>query len=269
VEAAPDSFKTHLTVATTTAFLAPDDWNRAVGEADRALAILNPLPDSENVGRAYRNAAMIYRELGEQLAAKKPVGAIGAGTSPEQWYRKALAAALRSEKIEAAFDANYRQENTRHGRPGLSSMPSLLYLEMGRIYTRLGEQGNALAAFERGLALEAAPELLEEAAAVYQETGDPRRAAIALEESYTVDSNRPVLGKLVELYGKIDPGGCAISREGSNTALNPDCPLVHGDICTASRNIAGTYARRGQPFEAEAVRKRAIEYLGCAPELVN
>jgi tetratricopeptide (TPR) repeat protein len=269
VEAAPGSFKTHLTVATTTAFLAPGDWDSAIHEVDRSLEILNPLPDSQNVGRAFRSAAMIYREAGEQLAAKKPVGTIGAGTTPEQWYRKALTAVLRSERIEKAFDENYRRENARRGRPGLSAMPSLLYLEMGRIYSRLGEQGNALAAFERGLALEAAPELLEEAAAIYQHLGDPKRAAIALEESYTVDSNRPVLGKLVDLYRQIDPGGCSVSREGANTALNPDCPLVHADICMASRNIADTYARRDQPFEAEAVRKRAIEYLGCAPQLVN
>ena len=269
VEAAPGSYKTHLAVATTTAFLTPDDWDRAVNETDRALAILNPLPDSENVGRAWREAAMIYREVGEQLAAKKPVGAIGAGTTPDQWYRKALAAALRAEKIETLFDARYRDENARRGRPGLSSLPSPLYLELGRIYLRLGQQPDALAAFERGLSLEASPELLEEAAALYDQAGDPKRAAIALEESYTVDSNRPVLGKLVDLYRQIDPSGCSISREGANTALNPDCPLVHSDICTASRNIALTYQRRGQPFEAEAVRKRAIEYLGCAPALVD
>jgi tetratricopeptide (TPR) repeat protein len=269
VEAAPGSYKTHLTVATTASFVTVDDWERAVQETDRTLAILNPLPDSENVGRAYRLGAMIYREVGEQLAAKKPVGRFAAGTTPEQWYRKALAAALRSEEIEQVFDENYRQENARHGRPGLSSMPSPLYLELGRIYLRLGEQGNALAAFERGLALEASPELLEEAAAIYQQVGEPKRAAIALEESYTVDSNRPVLGKLVDLYRQIDPGGCSVSREGNDSALNPECPLVHADICQASRNIAGTYVRRGQPFEADAVRKRAIEYLGCAPELVN
>jgi hypothetical protein len=78
-----------------------------------------------------------------------------------------------------------------------------------------------------------------------------------------------VLGKLVELYTQIDPGGCSVSREGGGAAINPDCPLIHGDICTASRNIALTYANRGQPFEADAVGKRAIEYLGCAPELLR
>jgi len=268
-EAAPGSYKTHINVATTTAFLTADDWDRAIGESDRALAILDPLPDSKNVGRAYRDAGMIYREVGERLASGNPAGTAAAGTAPELWYRKSLVALLRSERIETAFDEDYRRENDRRGRPGLSAMPSRLYLEMGRTYLRLKDPGHALAAFERGMALEALPELLEEAAAAYQQAGDPRRAAIALEESYTVDSNRPVLGKLVELYQQIDPGGCAVSREGGGAALNPDCPLVHGDICAASRKIAQTYASRGQPFEAGAVRKRAIEYLGCAPDLVQ
>ena len=268
-EASPGSYKTHINVATTTAFLTPDDWDRAIIEADRALTILSPLPDSKSVGRTYRDAAMIYREVGERLASKSPAGTSAAGTSPEYWYRKALAALLRSEKIELVFDENYRQENARRGRPGLTAMPSRLYLEMGRVYMRLNDLGNALTAFERGLALEAAPELLEEAAAAWQQAGDLHRAIIALEQSYTVDSNRPVLGKLVELYGRIDPNGCSVSREGGGAALNPECPHVHADICTASRDIALTYSRRGQPFEAAAVRKRATEYLGCAPELVN
>ena len=269
VEAAPGSYKTHINVATTTAFLTSDDWDRAIREADRALAILDPLPDSKNTGRAYRDAGTIYREVGERIASKNPAGTASAGTTPEFWYRKSLGAVLRSEKIELAFDANYREENARRGRPGLSAMPSRLYLEMGRTYMRLNDLGHALSAFERGLALEAAPELLEEAAAAYQQAGDLHLAAIALEESYTVDSNRPVLGKLVDLYAQMDPAGCAVSREAGQSALNPDCPLVHRDICAASRSIAQTYANRGQPFEAGAVRKRAIEYLGCAAELVN
>jgi hypothetical protein len=78
-----------------------------------------------------------------------------------------------------------------------------------------------------------------------------------------------VLGKLVQLYERIDPNGCSVTRQGESAALNPDCPRMHADICLASRNIAATYARRGQAFEAAAVRQRAIGYLGCAPELLQ
>jgi tetratricopeptide (TPR) repeat protein len=269
-EASPGSYKTLMNVVTTSAGLTQDEWDLAIRDAQRALAILDKLPDDKNVGRAYRDAGMFYREVGDRLASKNPAGVASAGTTPDYWCRLSLSALLRSEKIELVFDENYRAENARRGKPGLTAMPSILYLELGRTYMRLKDLGHAVAAFERGRVLESAPELLEEAAEAYRQAGDPHAAAIALDEAYTVDSNRPqILGKLVDLYGKVDPTGCAVTRDSGGAGLNPDCPLVHADICAASRNIAGTYVRRGQPFEAAAVRKRAIEYLGCAPDLVN
>jgi hypothetical protein len=67
----------------------------------------------------------------------------------------------------------------------------------------------------------------------------------------------------VELYGQIDPAGCAVSHEGGGVSLNPDCPLVHSDICSASRNVIGNYLRRGQQFEADSIRRTAEKDLGC------
>ena len=68
---------------------------------------------------------------------------------------------------------------------------------------------------------------------------------------------------------EIDPRGCAVSREGGTMGLNVECPLVHGDICRASRNVAATYVRTWQHAQAAAIRRTAIQDLGCAPELLN
>ena len=104
----------------------------------------------------------------------------------------------------------------------------------------------------------------------YLAAGDLRKAAVALVEALAVDSSRAQLTpKLVELYAKIDPEGCAVSRENFTPSLNVDCPLVHGDICAASRNVALSYMRTGQHVESAAIRRTAIEDLGCAPELLN
>jgi tetratricopeptide (TPR) repeat protein len=262
-EASPASWKTHMAVANSTPGLTPDDFDRGVREAVHALTILDPLPDDKNVGRAYRDAGVLYRDVGDRLAANQSAGLVAAGSTPQFWYQKALAGFLRSERIETVFERQYQAENARHGRTGLSAMPSKLYLELGRAYVRLKDLQHALSAFERGRVLESDPALLEELAAIYQEMGDLHKAAIALAESYTVDSNRPVLPKLVQLYGQIDPAGCSLAHDAGGTAINPDCPAVHKDICDASANIEATYLRRGQPFEAGAVHKRAVEYLGC------
>jgi hypothetical protein len=118
--------------------------------------------------------------------------------------------------------------------------------------------------------LESDPDLLEELASAYRTAGETRKAAMALVEALAVDSSRMQLAsKLVELYSEIDPSGCAVSREGGTPGLNVDCPLVHGDICTASRNVAATYLRTWQYEHAAAIRRTAIQELGCAPELLK
>ena len=270
LEAAPGSFKTNISAAATTALLTQRDWDNTVREVGRALAILDSLPDVQNAGIAYRDAGVVYRNLGDKVASSNSAGNASAATSPEYWYRKSLNALLRSEKIELAQDDRSRPENQRRGAPLLTWTPGALYLEMGRTYLRLADSPDALAAFERGRMVESDPDLLEELASAYLAAGDLRKAAVALVEALAVDSSRAQLTpKLVELYAKIDPEGCAVSRENFTPSLNVDCPLVHGDICAASRNVALSYLRTGQHVESAAIRRTAIEDLGCAPELLN
>jgi len=117
--------------------------------------------------------------------------------------------------------------------------------------------------------MESDPALLEEASAAYAAVGDPRKAAQALVEAMAVDPSRVTLTpKLVELYGQTDPGGCAVSR-GNPPGLNPDCPLVHADICSASRNVIANYRRRGQQWEAGKIRAVAMRELGCSAQSVE
>src|ERR1017187_975188 len=164
------------------------DWDRAVGQVDRVLAILDKLPDLQNVGEAYQQVGVFYRNLGIRLSSPDPAVRSGAGSA--YWYRKSLNALLRSEKIELAQDEITRAENARRGKPGLTFVPSALYLQMGRTYQKLGDPGHALAAFERGRALESDPDLLEELASAYGAAGETRRAAMALVEALAVDSTR-------------------------------------------------------------------------------
>jgi tetratricopeptide (TPR) repeat protein len=258
VEAAPGSYRTHILAAFMALPLTRENRDRVIANADRALAILDGLPDSENIPEAYRDAGTIYRVVGE------------AGANPEHWYRKSLAALLRSERLELARDKIYRRENAARGSPGVSFLSSGLYLELGRTYNRLSDPRRAVSAFERGRAQASDPDLLEELAGAYEAVGETRKAAMALVEALAVDSKRNRLhGKLVELYGKVDPQGCSILREGGQLSLNVDCPLVHGDICSASRNVAAGYDRAGMASDAAFIRGVAARDLGCAAELLR
>ena len=267
--AAPGSYKTNMAAAANTFIASQEDMVRSIRYADRALAILDELPDAQNAAGAYHDAGIFYRNAGDRLMPPGQAGKTPATPEALSWYRKSLSALLRCERIELAWDERYRAENAQHGKPGLTSLPGKLYLDLGRTYMRLADSQHALAALERGRNLESSPDLLEELAAAYRAAGDPRKAAQALVEALAMDPNRPVASTLVELYGQIDPQGCSVTRQPAGNVLNPDCPLVHGDICTASRNVIGNYLRRGQQFEAASIRRVAEQDLGCAPALLQ
>lgn len=268
--AAPGSYKTNMAAATGTLLATQEEVARAIHYSDRALAILDGLPDSENAPAAYQDAGILYRRLGDTFASNAAAGKRSAGPDALYWYRKSLTALLRSERIELLWDARYRAENAGRGNPGLTSLPSDLYLELGRTYLRLSDSPHALEAFERGRTLESTPELLGELASLYRAGGEWHKAALALMESLAANSNQPeASAMLVDLYGQIDPQGCAVSRQGGALSPNPDCPLVHNDICAATRNLIGNYLRRGQQYEADSVRNLAEQALGCAPGLLN
>jgi protein O-mannosyl-transferase len=269
-EATPGSYKTNMGAAANTFIATQGDMVRSIRYADRALGILDGLPDTQNSARAYQDAGIFYRNAGDRLASQGGTGKGPAGQEALNWYRRSLQALLRSERIALAWDERYRAENAQRGRPGLTSLPSRLYLDLGRAYLRLSDTQYALAALERGRELESAPELLEELGSAYRAAGEPRKATLALVEALAMDPNQAqVAATLVELYGQIDPQGCAVTRQGGTPGLNPDCPLVHGDICAASRNVIGNYLRRGQQFEADAIRRTAEQDLGCAPGLLR
>jgi protein O-mannosyl-transferase len=255
-DAAPGSYKANMAAATAPYLATDQDFARSIRYAERALAILNGLPDSQNSATAYRDAGIFYRNVGDRAASQS--------AEAMAWYRKSLDALLRSERIETVWDERYRAQNAARGKPDLTSLPSALYLALGRTYLRLGDAARAQAAFERGHTLESSPELLEELAKLDQAAGDARKAAAALVEALAVDPSRTdLIPMLAELYGRIDPSGCAVSHEGGGIGLNQDCPLVHSDLCSASQNVIGNYLRRGQEFEADSIRRIAEKELGC------
>jgi len=268
--AAPDSFETNMAAATSTTLTSAESVTRSLRYAERALAIVDGLPDSSNLPTVYSDAGTLYLHVGDLIASKDASAMAAAGADALVWYRKSLDAFLRSERIELVWDSRYRTENAALGRSGLTSMPGKLYLNLGRVYTRLADQPQAVAAFERGRALESAPDLLEELGFAYRAAGEPRKAAQALVEALAMDPNRPrVASSLIELYGEIDPHGCSVTHEGGAPSLNPDCPLVHGDICAASGNAMRNFLRRGQREEADSIRRVAERDLGCPAGLLD
>jgi tetratricopeptide (TPR) repeat protein len=257
-QASPASYKTHNSLATTLIAVKGAGMDRAVSEADRSLAILDPLPDQRNISAVYANAGLCYRMKGDSLA---PPGG-------DTWYRKSLDALLRGERIDAVYNQEIRRENAARGKRISRSGWVPLYLELGRTYLRVAEPRKALEALAFGRSLRPDPEFFTEMSAAYRAMGDPQQAAISLIEGLAMDStNTQFASELVNLYQQTEPQSCALRNVGGSVSLNLECPLVHSQLCTASRNVALLYRQRGQGTAAASTVRSAVNDLSCPAQL--
>jgi len=253
-EAAPGSFKPHSSLAG----ILPD--SAATAEAERAMQILDPLPDERNNARAYVDVGVCYRREGDRTAARNRREA-------DSWYRKSLDALLRAESILRTFDRVNQQENLRRGRGKTSFGWWALDLELGRTYLRLSQPRDAIEAFEQGRLRALRPELFEELANAYLAMGTPRQATVVLTEAVWLNPDQPRLAsELLELYRQTEPRSCAVLESGSTRSLNMDCPLVKDRLCTGLRDLARLAAAAAKPELAAQVEGVASREMGCPAE---
>jgi tetratricopeptide (TPR) repeat protein len=258
VKVCPLSYKTHIALASILSAAKGAGLDNAVSEAGRSLAILDSLPDQRNTSSVYANAGRCYRIKGDTLAT--PQG--------DYWYRKSLETLLRGEIIDTIHGQEIRRENAALGKRIAGYGWAPLYLELGRTYLRVSEPRKALEALEFGRTLQPDPEFFEEMSAAYRDMGDPQQAAITLIEGLGVDPNHTQFAsELVALYQRTEPQSCAVRNVGGSLSLNLDCPLVHSQLCAASRNVALLYRQRGQESMAASTARSAIGDLGCPVEL--
>ncbi|HYW45649.1 MAG TPA: DUF1736 domain-containing protein [Bryobacteraceae bacterium] len=257
-EVCPASYKTHLHLASAVISPQGEGMDRAIGEVNRSLAILDGLPDDRNVPQVYSLAGLIYLMQGELEAAR------GSGAESRQWDQKALDVLLAGERVDRAAAQQLRRDSQLRGIVISASGWYPLYLALGDAYLRLSDPRKAMEAFEYGRIIRPAPEFFEDMSAAWRAMGDPRQAAITLIEGLLVDKSYTRLGsELVELYRQTDPGSCALGDAGGTPSLNPACPLVHDQICTAFRNVKRLYVQMGQEPMAASTGRRAVSEAGC------
>jgi tetratricopeptide (TPR) repeat protein len=255
-KASPASYKPHTYVASYLLTAKEPRLDNAAGEAGRSLAILDPLPDPLNTVQPYLIAGVSFRTKGETLPPNSP--------RARDWYQKSLDALSRGERIDLGPNQRLSPEVLARRAWLSNSDSSGLYLELGRTYLRLSQPREALETLAFGRLLRPAPEFFEEMSAAYRALGDPQQAAISLMEGLAVDpTHTQFISALVALYRRTEPQSCAIRDAGSSVGLNLDCPLVHSQLCTASRNVALLYRQKGQDALAAATARAAIQDLAC------
>jgi len=256
VEAAPRSFKARFLLAASLLDSGPAQLDRAVQETDRTLAILNDLPDEKLTPKPYEVAGICYRMKGDSLAATNSSAAAG-------WYRKSLAALLKGVRVEQAENDQIRRLNEAYGKNATPNGWMSLYAELGRTYLRLGQPDAAIDVARNARARRPDPEFSNELSQAWQAKGDSGQAAMALMEGLVLDPNASQLAAaLAELYRKTAAGSCAIANSAAG-GINLQCPLVHDQFCSASRNVSLFYQQRNQAAKASATVRSAIQDFGC------
>jgi hypothetical protein len=157
-----------------------------------------------------------------------------------------------------------REANLARGKNMVLHSWASLYLELGRVYLRLKQPDQALAALAVGRARQANPEFSEEMARAWFAKSDWQHAAVAVMEGIVLNPGASNLaGELLEIYHREAPQSCAAA----NSTIDMQCPLVHDQLCEATRNVALEYQRNAQAGRANATVRTAVQQLACPAEL--
>jgi tetratricopeptide (TPR) repeat protein len=244
-QSCPNSYRPHEHLANSLASPPRKDFDAAAREAERAIAILQPLPIEDRVAVAYATAGFCYRVKGD--------------------YPKALAALLEGVKIDQANDREFARVNRAAGKVVGPSRAVQVYLELGRTYRAMARYPEALEALGASNWSDPQTEFFEEISKTHLATGNKAEAVVALLEGITMGASEQsrLAAEVVELYRQNSPQSCALS----GASINFGCPLVRDQLCLAGRNAALDYRRMHRDREAADTATGAIRSLGCSPEL--
>jgi tetratricopeptide (TPR) repeat protein len=273
VEAAPGTYASHQFLATEM-YLADNthaNIYEVIEEADKSLAILDPLPDSLNFAEPYASAGTYYERKGDLRLRTDPDGKISVTQEGLPAYQKALQILKRGEAIDRLADAqNFAHERARGKQDSeiLHTGSLALYQELALTYMRLGDNQHAIDAATHALILSPSqPETYLLMANILFNANRLDEGVETMVQASLITSSPGVLQSLEQMFKTgYDPQGCAIGQGAVGPYLNNACAPVHAMICKASAHLAKTYVDARQPEQAASTRKRAISEYSCTEE---
>jgi tetratricopeptide (TPR) repeat protein len=197
--------------------------------------------------------------------------AAGAAATPEgrAWYDKALAMLSLARDAMMASQKLFDEAQLAHGKPiyGRVGLPDI-YINMAVIHAAQGRIAEMFDDYQQARYLDPSDaEVYDSLAQSYVAAGNLERAAVILIEKTQVDGYKPATVTAIEqLYARIPGGGCAIERQGGAWKLNPQCPLMRANMCSAWADLAHAYVEGRRPEAARFLRDRALGRYGCAAE---
>jgi hypothetical protein len=248
VTAEPSSAKAHHSLADALYASDPTHANldAVIAEQERAIAILDAVPDD-------RNAFVVFRQAGAYHLDKAT--ALGPGGRPE--YERALTLLQRAASIEAA-GAPLRATSNTNAKADVNRL-------LGSAYLGVHDAEHAIETASRARDLDPlAPLPYRQIATAQLARQEPDAAAVALMVGSMVTADRGLTQALLGLYAAgLDERECAATAGPSGPTLNTSCDVVQRHLCAAAPEAARLDRQIGRFTEAERVESTARTMAAC------
>jgi tetratricopeptide (TPR) repeat protein len=265
VRTSPNNYKVHLLLASLLygKGAADLDLDRAIEEADRAVAILDSLPDSINNPQAYRIAGNYHLDKAGDLRQRDRA-------ESDRQAQRALQLLQRSVAIDKIERAEYDRKGgaewaRRHSAVELAAKPDPEGLWMlATAYGMLGNLDLASAAASQALALHPVnPEAYRQISYIFFAQKRIDDAAIALIEGGLITGDLSFKSDLLNLDGSALPNTCAIIDGPKGPELNVACDRVKKQFCLASVEIVKAFMDEGNRDGAQQQKQDFLTKFGC------
>ncbi len=271
VRTSPNSYKVHAMLASVLyeKDVAGPNLDRAIEEADRAVAILDSLPDSRSNPQAYRMAGSLYLAKGDFLHERD-------SSESSHEYQRGLQLLERSIAIDKSMRAEYDRKGgaewaRRHSAIAVAAKgdPEARWM-LAAAYLRLGKAEEAAAAAREALAYHpVTPEAYRQIAYAFAAQNRVDDAAVALIEGELITSDSPLRSYLLDLYRSDFSSSCAITAGPNGPALNLACDLVHKQFCAASLEVVKAAMENERWDMARQEKQDFLHKYGCPAGPLN
>ncbi|HLG99058.1 MAG TPA: hypothetical protein VKX49_22290 [Bryobacteraceae bacterium] len=266
IRSSPNSFKLHALRAAALLEADPSHANIdcVIQEADRSVAILDPLPD-------LRNAPNVYQSAGEDYLIKGDVAQKNGSGASLAAYRRARELLGRSIRINNAYQQRLAAD---HGGSHLAVVPRSLpaaYNQLSAVDLRLGDREGALIAANQARALAPLePLVYRQLASVFLAHHRGQEAVNALMEGLLITFDPATRADLIQLFSSNDQlRACALIPGPAGPAINPRCQAVQDAMCAASADVLKVRIQSGRRDLAIKDKQNFLRDYGCPAEPLN
>ncbi len=264
LKTSPNSFKVRKMLANNLfhADASHSRMDEAITQAEIGLAMLDPLPNSENNAESYSAAGGYYIARGDLLRRPGANGNLFSPPGSIQAFQRAIQLFNRAIAILGWPGGDPRAEAAAvlpNGDVGKS------YRALSQIYLRLDNAPMAYGAAMQALVADPlSPNTYLQLSSALDRSNRIEEAAVALLEGNTLVPDKRFTNELLPLFKRgIDPRSCALKQVGQGYTLDPGCEAVRRLLCPALSDAIAVRMRTGRPDLARQLRDGQLRQYGC------